>query len=214
MRLGDVIPDGGLRLGLIEQWLSAEIMPDTTKMFDAALTKIRADEELWFEEDGVRQLDLEESSVVDAILLHAVEATADLAVQQDMLDRVTKLQFDGGNDVYNDLLPEALSSRLECEEWELDTGGETEVFSVNSLDGIDKLANLESLDLDAHGFRKGGHDLTPLQGHAKLGELRLTGVAAGANVLTSLTALTKLDGADGLPEAVKAALVERGVAVT
>jgi Family of unknown function (DUF6892) len=213
MRFGDVIGDAGLRLGLVEQWLQGGVMPDSGAVFDSAVAKIGEDAELWLEEEGGRKIDFDEPSNVDQILTHAVNAFAELEIEQPLLDRITTLHFDGGNDVYCDLLLEELSTRLKCEHWELDTGGETEVFAVASLGGIQALSKLESLNMDGHGFIDGGHDLSPLAGHPALRELILTGIASGADTLLSLNALTKLRGTRGLGDDVRAALVDKSVDV-
>ncbi len=213
MRLGDLIKDGGLRLGLMQYWLEDGNCPDVGAMFDAAWAAIKADGALWRDEDGERILDLEEPHVVDEVLRAAVAASAELEVDKAQVESVTALQFDGGNDIYCDVLLEELSTRLGCEWYELDTGGETEAFAVQSLSDVAALPHLESLDLDGHGHRDGGHDLTPLRGHAKLSKLTIFKIANGEDVLVTLPGLKEVRYARALSDQLAAALRKRGIEI-
>ena len=60
MRLGDRVEDGGVRLGLMQQWIDAGNSPDVGPMFDAAWAAIKANGALWRDEDGERTLNFEE----------------------------------------------------------------------------------------------------------------------------------------------------------
>jgi hypothetical protein len=110
-------------------------------------------------------------------LLHAVAVPSALATTVDELD------FDGGNDIYM-LIEQTL---------DIDTGGESDDYNVTSLEGIDALSGLLSLDLDGHGYHPAPLDLTPLAGHPTLAKLLLTGDCTTAGALESLPALRDLD---------------------
>ncbi|OZV78751.1 hypothetical protein CA850_18630 [Micromonospora echinospora] len=110
-------------------------------------------------------------------LLHAVPVPSAAAAG------ITELDFDGGNDIYM-LVEQAL---------DIDTGGESDDYNVSSLEGIQALSGLESLDLDGHGYHPAPLDLTPLTGHPNLSKLFLTGDCTGAEALESLPALRDLD---------------------
>jgi len=211
MQLGQRISDGGLRLGVVQWWLETGGLPDLAPWFDHAVQVIRADDELWEGVGDARSLALDEPDILDRVLLHTVVASAELVVDDDALSGVEALQFDGGNDVYCDLVLEALAERLGREWWELDTGGETDAFAVRSLAGCLALPALTELDLDGHGFVDGGHDLSPLAGHPQLAALRNARVARGAEALLSCPRLTEVSNCRGLPAAVVSALQERGV---
>ncbi|MGC5028833.1 DUF6892 domain-containing protein [Micromonospora sp. DT229] len=109
-------------------------------------------------------------------LLHAVAVPATEAAA------ITHLYFDGGNEIYL-LIEKTL---------DIDTGGESDDYNVTSLEGIQALSGLESLDLDGHGYRSTPLDLTPLTGHPRLSVLRLTGFCSSA-ALESLPQLRNLD---------------------
>ncbi|WP_166379002.1 DUF6892 domain-containing protein [Catellatospora methionotrophica] len=110
-------------------------------------------------------------------LLHAV------AVPPGQVSAITHLDFDGGNDVYM-LIEQTL---------DIDTGGESDDYNVTSLEGVQSLSGLRSLDLDGHGYHPLPLDLTPLTGHPALSDLLLTGVCTGSAALESLPALLTLD---------------------
>ncbi|GLY26367.1 hypothetical protein [Micromonospora sp. NBRC 101691] len=110
-------------------------------------------------------------------LLHAV------AVPSAAAAAITDLDFDGGNDIYM-LVEQTL---------DIDTGGESDDYNVSSLEGIQALSGLESLDLDGHGYHPAPLDLTPLTGHPTLSKLFLTGHCTAAGTLESLPALRDLD---------------------
>ncbi|MFE0592604.1 DUF6892 domain-containing protein [Micromonospora echinospora] len=110
-------------------------------------------------------------------LLHAV------AVPPAAAAAITDLDFDGGNDIYM-LVEQTL---------DIDTGGESDDYNVSSLEGIQALSGLESLDLDGHGYHPAPLDLTPLTGHPALSKLFLTGQCTAAGALESLPALRDLD---------------------
>ncbi|MBU2666234.1 hypothetical protein KOI35_22285 [Actinoplanes bogorensis] len=96
---------------------------------------------------------------------------------------VERLGFDGGNEIYM-LVEQTL---------DVDTGGESDDYNVTSLEGIDRLTSLRSLDLDGHGYHPEPLDLTPLAGHPVLAELLLTGACTAAGALEQLPALRELD---------------------
>ena len=132
-------------------------------------------------------------------LLHAV------AVPADEVAAITRLYFDGGNEIYM-LIEQTL---------DIDTGGESDDYNVTSLEGIQALSGLESLDLDGHGYRSAPLDLTPLAGHPRLSVLCLTGFCASAVTLESLPRLRSLDAfhADLDDPEVPDRLAARGVTV-
>ncbi|BCL16906.1 DUF6892 domain-containing protein [Micromonospora sagamiensis] len=110
-------------------------------------------------------------------LLHAVTVPSAAAAA------ISHLDFDGGNEIYM-LVEQTL---------DIDTGGESDDYNVTSLEGIQALSGLQSLDLDGHGYHPEPLDLTPLTGHPTLSELFLTGDCTGAGALESLPALRNLD---------------------
>ncbi|MFC7247507.1 DUF6892 domain-containing protein [Catellatospora aurea] len=110
-------------------------------------------------------------------LLHAV------AVPSAEASAIAHLGFDGGNDIYM-LVEQTL---------DIDTGGESDDYNVISLEGIQSLSGLRSLNLDGHGYHPEPLDLTPLAGHPQLSDLVLTGACTGSAALESLPALRALD---------------------
>lgn len=76
---------------------------------------------------------------------------------------------------------------------DVDTGGESDDYNVTSLEGIQALSALQSLNLDGHGYRPSPLDLTPPAAHPTLTRLLLTGKCTAATTLESLPALRDLD---------------------
>jgi len=191
-KIREAIPESGLYLGVIDQLLTLEeVTPeDLQAVLNAGIETIRKTEELWFDDDGEKVLDVDDC--MEEILQIAVEAMGDLKVSQSQLARVTALDFDGGNEVYM-WLECATAEALGLEGWELDTGGESELYLVRSLDGILSLPALEVLNLDAYGWTDSPRD---------------------ASVLLKCKALKAVKQSSGLDDATKAALVEAGVEVS
>jgi len=216
MKLKERLPDGGLRLGVLEVLLRDGTLGPRAldPAFDRAAERVRADGDLWTLEDGERQLDLD-GGAVDEVLAYAVETLGVVEVPKADLATVRELDFDGGNEIYG-LVETKLASRLGLEDWELDTGGETDVFQVLSLAGVEALPKLWLLDLGGHGFCRKERSLAPLAGHPALSKLTLTGSFGDPNVLLELPALERLRtfGGPSLPGSVLKELRERGVDVS
>lgn len=183
------IPDPGLFLGVLQALLEQEVV--SQDRLDAVLADIETSDV----EEG------EEWERVSAAiaLLHA------LPISADELARVERLDFDGGNEIYM-LLEELL---------DIETGGESDYYEVQSLAGISALRSLVDLNLDAYGFRTATLDLTPLAGHPTIASLYLTGKCKPATTLEAMPALKRLRARpDDLDDpAVLARLRARGVEV-
>ncbi|HWS33051.1 MAG TPA: hypothetical protein VN408_09945 [Actinoplanes sp.] len=164
-----VLPDRGLHLGVLSALLTAGVIDDGTVRAIVESTGPDGPE------DGYPGPGPRLAASLD--LLHALPFTPAQAAAAEDVD------FDGGNTVYM-LVEEIL---------DIDTGGESDDYTVHSLAGIHALSGLRSLDLDGHGYRDAPLDLTPLAGHPTLARLLLTGDSTAAGVLESLPALTDLD---------------------
>ena len=163
-----LIPDPGLFLAVLES-LTEEGLIEEDRL-DPLLAEIETSDEDLDPED-------EEARVAAAIAtLHT------LPLDPEALARVERVDFDGGNDIYM-LIEEVL---------EIETGGEADYYQLTSLQGIEALRSLVSLNLDGHGFREASLDLSPLAGHPTLATLRLTGKCTGAQALERLPALKEL----------------------
>ncbi len=183
------ITDPGLFLGVLQALLEQELMPQ--ERLDSVLAEIETSE---LDEDD------EAGRVAEAIgLLQALPLSA------EALARVESLDFDGGNEIYM-LIEQVL---------DIETGGEEDYYQVLSLEGVQALTSLVSIDLDGHGYREGALDLSPLAGHPTLASLSLTGKCTRSQVLLSLPALTQLHASARNVDdpSVLARLRERGVEV-
>ena len=212
MKLREAIPDTGLRVGALGRLLETDHVDEAT--LDAALTpavtKILAEADYWTEEDGERKPDLDYD---EDMLQHGLDALAELELGTEALASVTGLDFDGGNEIYM-WFEQRLAERLGLEGWELDTGGESELYVVSSFAGLERLTGLETLDLDAYGWSDKARDAAPFASLTGLRELNLMGAKLdGAEALLGLPALTKVRGAGGLPAGVREALAGKGVTV-
>ncbi len=108
-------------------------------------------------DDGERYLDFDE---VETLLQRLGAALGGLEVSQSDLDTIRTMHFDGGNEIYM-LLEEQAGEAFEMS-GDFDTGGESMIYNVNAFDGIESLTNLESLNLDGHGYSKVTRDVRPL----------------------------------------------------
>ncbi len=151
-------PDFGFRLGILSAMLDegtlqeSDIEPALQKGVDA----VRSHSKFWHE--GVLDMD---SFGPEEILSILVENFGDVLVSQSQLDSVTSLNFDGGNEIYMYLEGHS-ATLLDLEDWELDTGGESDLYLVNNFEGAQILQNLEELDLDAYGWCTTIRDASPL----------------------------------------------------
>lgn len=213
MKIGDAIPDTGLRVAALDALMSAGVVnaDALTAALAPALARIRANEAYWYEEDGERRLDA--SAWMEELLGHAIASLASVEVQASDLAAITSLSFDGGADIYM-WIEENTATQLGLEGWELDTGGESDLYLVASFDGVQALPALTSLCLDAYGWSKRPRDASPLAALGQLSSIELMGSPLdNAQVLTRLPSLRKVSGASGLDETVRAALRSAGVEV-
>jgi hypothetical protein len=134
-------------------------------------------------------------------LARGVEALQQIPISEDQLAKVTTLHFDGGNAIYM-----VLEECVECY-----TGGETDDYSLGSLEGIGKLLNLTYLDLSGHGFHATGIDLAPLADHPTLKRIDLSGPVFNVATLESVSTLTKVIVAPSDEPSVFDRLKARGV---
>ena len=210
MKIQDAIADTGMRTAALGALLELELVDTEVlqRALESGIEAIRANPDYWYEEDGERRLDTDECA--EEILQHAIAALGAVEVSADALAAVTSLDFDGGNEIYMWL--EATTAELLGLGWELDTGGESELYVVDSFAGVQALARLEALNLDAYGWVGHERDATPLAELAALAELDLCGAQlSNADALTKLPALRRVRGADKLPAAVREALQAKGV---
>lgn len=213
MRLEELFPDGGLRLGVLDALACAGSGLDCSRAFDEAARRIKADDTLHEGEGDDRSLDL--VSYQEEVLRHAVAALGQVEFEASALEAVTWLGFDGGNEIYCMVIPEELASRLGCDDYDLDSGGETDAFEVRSLEGLQRLSALEVLHLDGHGFNDEGLDLTPLRAHPTLREITLTGTVLHPEVLLSVPGLEQVSRVGKrITEEVAAELRGRGVSLS
>ncbi len=132
-----------------------------------------------------------------------VQALHGISISEDQLAEVTTLHFDGGNAIYM-----VLEECVEC-----DTGGETDDYSLRSLEGIGLLLNLTYLDLSGHGFHATGIDLAPIANHPALKRIDLSGPVLNVAALESVTTLTKVVVAPSDDPTVFDRLKARGVSI-
>lgn len=167
--IATVFPDSGFRLGVLDALLRAGQLDE--ERLGERLADIR-------EPDAEADRD-DEDRWIGAALIRLAELELDPA----QLAEIEAIHFDGGNDIYM-LIEETL---------DIDTGGETDHYQVQSLVGIDRVPGLRSLNLDGHGYRKAAIDLEPLRDHPTLARLRLSGKCVGAAALEHMPALTHVD---------------------
>lgn len=213
MKLSEAIPDNGLRMGALDRLLASESI--TTELLTAALARARAaieaDEECWADEDGERVLAVDECA--DELLQHGLDALAHIEVDPAQLAEITTLSFDGGNEIYM-WFEEAVAELLGLESYELDTGGESDLYLVRSFDGLAAMPGLQALNLDAYGWLEKARDASPLRHLSKLETLNLMNAKFdNAAVLLELPALRQLRHGEGLDPQLLAGLRERGVEV-
>lgn len=122
--------------------------------------------------------------------------------------KIAALDFDGGNSVYMTL--EEIAGTY--------SGGETDAYCAESLEGIGELVGLERLDIDSHGNPSGDKvvDLAPLAGHPRLAEI-MVGDCRNADALETLPNLKRVrvlgSMADVGPKGVLERLTAKGVEV-
>jgi hypothetical protein len=139
----------------------------------------------------------------DARISEALRRLAEIDLDPHALVEIEALDFDGGNDIY----------MLIEEEIDVDTGGETNHYELNSLAGVERLTALRSLDLDGYGYRGDDLDLAPLRDHPALASVVLSGRCIHAEALESVPSLVKLSVALGQvdDDAILERLAARGV---
>lgn len=121
--------------------------------------------------------------------------------------KIDALDFDGGNTAYMTL--EEIAGTY--------SGGETDVYSVQSLDGIAALVGLQRLDLDSHGCPAEGElrDLAPLANMPALEDIQLCDCKNADALLTlpKLRRVTLFSSIKVEPAGVIEELKRRGVEV-
>ncbi len=156
------IPDPGLRLAIM----------------NALIEVGRLDQEVVREAIG----EVEEEDDEDDRIYKALERLRDVELDEQALPEIGCIDFDGGNDIYM-LIEETI---------DVYTGGETDHYQLGSLDGIERLTALRTLDLDGYGYREASLDLGPLRGHPTLERVFLSGQCTNAAVLETLPKLAGL----------------------
>jgi len=210
MKIREAVPSSGLYLAALGALLGSERIDTAT--LDAALSPaiaaIQANPEFWTEEDGERTLDLDEC---DAVLEVGVHALGEVEVTSDQLAAIESLDFDGGNEIYM-WFEGAVARRLGLKEWALDTGGESDLYLVTTLDGLAAMPGIRKLHLYAYGWVYAERDASPLAALSGLVELHLGNAKfSNLDVLLELPALRKLRGAENLSEELRDRLASAGV---
>jgi hypothetical protein len=118
----------------------------------------------------------------DARIAVGVEALHAIPLDPSAVAKLQSLSFDGGNSIYLDV-EEVLG---------VETGGETEVYGLTSLEGIGALVGLTKLSLDGHGYSHEAIDLSPLTGHPALTSLTLSGGYTGTEALETIGTLERV----------------------
>lgn len=151
---------------------------------------------------GLKQDDFDAE---DDLLSEALERMHAVAIDREAAAKVEQLWFDGGADVYLDL-----ESALGVE-----SGGESNVFRLESIAGIEHLRGLRSMSLSGYGWNDTPLDLAPLAGLGALAELSLQDrKVTNAEVLEKIASLVEVAGAKHVPKTVLTRLRKRGVKVS
>lgn len=150
---------------------------------------------------GLKQADFDSE---DDLLSEALSRVHQVAIDRKAAAKVEALWFDGGAKVYLDL-ERALR---------VDSGGESDVYRLASIAGVEHMAGLTSLSLSGYGWDDTALDLAPLAGHGALARLSLQDrKVTHAEALDSVASLEELAGAKHVGKAVLARLRKRGVKV-
>ena len=191
---GITMPDAGLHVAVLGALLDAELISESA--IEKHLASVTGEVEALDEDDMEGRL---------GVVLRRLHA---LPLPAAKVAKIEALDFDGGNVIYMSL-EEAAGTY---------SGGETDVYSLGSLEGIGALSRLTRLDLDSHGSPPDGEasDLSPLDGHPALEELWV-GDCKNADVLLRLPKLrlVKVLGSQAVitPASVLEGLEARGVRV-
>jgi hypothetical protein len=191
---GLTMPDAGFHLAVLGALMDADVVSEEAiERFCKPLVK------------ALDRLDEDDQT---ARLRLVLEHLHTMPLPAAKVAKIESLDFDGGNVVYMTL--EGIAGT--------DSGGETDVYSAGSLDGIGALVALERLDIDSHGNPPGGvlMDLAPLAGHPRLAEIML-GDCRNADALASVPRLRSVrvlgSTADVQPKGVLKKLAAKGVKV-
>ncbi|MBX7191345.1 MAG: hypothetical protein K1X94_04780 [Sandaracinaceae bacterium] len=169
MKVSTTFRDPGLGLGVLQSLLIQDLLGSRLEdALESAAVAVRVDAALWIEGRLSTRPDLAR------LLRHGVRALCAIDVTTDELARLRALDFDGGNEIYEEL-EVGLASALELDGSVTDSGGEGEHYAVREIDGVLALPQLRSLSLDAHGFTRRPRSLAPLRGHATLEALAVAG---------------------------------------
>jgi len=140
----------------------------------------------------------------DDLLGEALERLHAVSIDREAAAKIEQLWFDGGAEIYLDL-----ESALGVE-----SGGESDVYRLESIAGIEHLHKLRSISLSGYGWDDTPLDLAPMAGLKALAQLSLQDrKVTGAEALESLASLGELTGAAHVPKAVLTRLRKRGVKV-
>lgn len=191
---GLTMPDAGFHLAVLGALMDADVVSEEAiERFCKPLVK------------ALDRLDEDDEA---ARLRLVLEHLHTMPLPAAKVAKIAALDFDGGNVVYMTLEEIAGTN----------SGGETDVYSAGSLDGIGALVALERLDLDSHGNPPGGTvvDLAPVAGHPGLAEIVL-GDCRNADALATLPQLKSVrvlgSTADVQPKGVLEKLAAKGVKV-
>jgi hypothetical protein len=180
----ELFPDAGLAIGVAGALVEAGELDGRALVMAWKAAAAEADDPA---SEGAEQL--------------AAEALAALPVTADALASVKRLGFDFGDPIYKRF--EAASG--------VESGGESPVLEVRSIDGVQHLSKLERLDLTAYAATV--RVLAPLEGHVSLKELLLASAPEDESVLLRLPALRRV-ACRHLSPAIVAKLRAAGVEVT
>ena len=215
MKLRDLVSDRGLQLGILcslmmNQRIDTEVLGI---VLEKAVAKLRADAAFWNAE-GTPVLDGDNDYRMLGI---AADLLGEVEVTEDDLATIRDLSFDGGGDIYM-WLEQSLAVAIGLEDYELDTGGESDVYVVRSLEGLGRLPNLGRLSLDAYGFSDSTRSLLPLASAPALEEVYIQGDFSEAESLLRCPALrcVRYGAYPGvpIPDAIVEQLRQKSVEVT
>jgi hypothetical protein len=210
VKLSDRIGGSGLRIGVLGALLEKNVL--TKAALEPGL--LRAKERI----RGDRSFFNSKGKLSAAkgndwrMLAIAVEELGHTEINPEALGSVETLSFDGGAEIYL-WIETRLAKMLGLWEQALDTGGESDVYAVEALDGLAALPHLSVLCLDGYGGSEAPRSLSPLAGHPTLRSIALLGDFTFHEALLTCPALRFLAVPDPtpLPEPVRSALAARDV---
>ncbi len=167
-----LVGDRGLSLGILDALLAKGSLDTQTlePALERAASRVRLDKRF-----VDRRGRLDTSNGKDwRMLALAVEELARTEIEPDALSVIEVLSFDGGSEIYR-WLESRFADRLGLEAGALDTGGESDLYVVRSLEGLARLPRMKTLSLDAYGFVEERRSLRSLTDHPALEHIALIG---------------------------------------